>query len=304
MDPNDPLAPLTIVMKHYSMSPNIQSINGMHTLASTNKDLWNVWKESLPIMTDKLPKRGHSAMFSINAMFNKVNIDFIEADLIMNIGSGMTNRIMLDSWGEKAISFLQYTKLTEEEKRAIGKKMRVDRYKRTIERMLERIQIGDMCYIGSYDICYALVDKPSSKEECVVRVPSILVNMSMSEDLHVFVYLLPVECTNYMLKHDIIPITSDKPLVVPVIKEAPIEIPGMPELSIVEHKELPFYKYCAEAIKEPMLRIEHTVYSDTFQIIMYQHPDNESLFFDTCERLFHVQAPIKFTEVLPNQIKE
>ena len=301
MDPCDPLAPLTIVMKHYSMSPNIQSINGMHTLASTNKDLWNVWKESLPIMTDKLPKRGHSAMFSINAMFNKVNIDFIEADLIMNIGSGMTNRIMLDSWGEKAISFLQYAKLTEEEKRAIGKKMRIDRYKRTIERMLERIQIGDMCNIGSYDICYALVDKPSSKEECVIRVPSISVNMS--EDLQVFVYLLPIECTNYMLKHGIIPITSDKPLVVPVIKEAPIEIPGMPELTKAEHEDLHFYKYCVEATKQLALRIEQTG-DDTFQIIMYQHPDNESLFFDTFERLFHVQAPLKFTEVLPNQIKE
>ena len=260
-----------------------------------------MWKESLPIMTDKLPKRGHSAMFSINAMFNKVNIDFIEADLIMNIGSGMTNRIMLDSWGEKAISFLQYAKLTEEEKRAIRKKMRIDRYKRTIERMLERIQIGDMCNIGSYDICYALVDKPSSKEECVVRVPSISVNMS--EDLQVFVYLLPVECTNYMLKHDIIPITSDKPLVVPVIKEAPIEIPGMPELTKAEHEDLHFYKYCVEATKQLALRIEQTG-DDTFQIIMYQHPDNESLFFDTFERLFHVQAPLKFTEVLPNQIKE
>lgn len=317
-DPRE--TPMSILMKHYTANPEFNSQAHMQTLASSNKELWKLWKDSVPSMREKLPKRGAAAMFTVLASPTQdaqyqgppiaaANVCVYSNSLLRSlISESMTKETCLDIWGQEVLSVKHFSKLNQPEQIAYKLKSNQDRYARAVQRMVEQIQIGDVFKTSQIDECYAIVDEPSKNKDCVVRVPYITVGLPRSKFTRV--YFLPVECTNYMISKKILPLSATAALSLPdITSENAKDLLVVPSVQYIEHRvhnptpDTPFRKYCRDvyAIQDPDLKY---MAGDVATLFAYQHPENPAVFFDIFGTTFYLNKPSKYKRGHVSQIRE
>ena len=297
---------LSVVMRRFTINPQFKSIHSMRTLATTDKELWRIWKDAIPHMKMKLPQHTHSYLI---CMFeNNVEPDnFIRTEMSIY---GNPTPIYTDSWGQPSMFWSDYNNLTQTQQNELKAKIKKDKYERIIMRILDRAQIGDMFYMYNDDENrYVIVDEPSKETSCVIKAPCFKVDMMYDDsDATTYVYLLPAECTNFLIKHGIVPLASKTPLVVPPIRGQIIDIPSQNVLDDYDDlQNLPIYKYCKRVGKNKLLQMPDYNNRENLtmsQLILYQHPENLAMYFDSFGTIFSIARPRQFQRARPSKIAE
>lgn len=310
---------LDVLVKNFTINPEFRNANSVERLASSNKELWKVWKKSLPQLKNTLPKRRHASLYYINThSLSTADRLFYETDLC--IYEGTKAPVQTDAWGNPSMFYIDYIQLDEEERSQVCRQYDLDRLDKTMFRIMERIQIGDMFCFGYMGDTYAVVSHPSKNTECVILVPRMYVEKT--NDVYAFAFFIPAECTAYMALHSIIPHGDNKPLKIPKIDNTePIEIPQ--EVStITTHDDAlrttPFFTYFlsisnSQKLKAPNTAIHENVLINAEQAlnqespeyirwILYQHPDNHDYYFDIFGKLFRHSKRRGFRKARPSQL--
>jgi len=221
---------------------------------------------------------------------------------------GGTKPTFLDSNGNGALTQKQYKSLTPEQKNDLSKKVKGEKLKRIMQIILKRGQIGDMFYKETYTNQYVIVGEPSQHTECVIAAPCITIELPNEVDA--YVYLIPNVCTNYLIKHNIVPLASKTPLNIPIVDKfaSTIEITNIKKLSheYDDHVAHPLYKYieymCAHN-KNTMFPSEIVEDNRAYYLNLYQHPTDQNTFFDIFGTVFKVTPISSFKKALPSKIE-
>ena len=115
---------LSVVMRRFTINPQFKSIHSMRTLATTDKELWRIWKDAIPHMKMKLPQHTHSYLI---CMFeNNVEPDnFIRTEMSIY---GNPTPIYTDSWGQPSMFWSDYNNLTQTQQNELKAKIKKDKY--------------------------------------------------------------------------------------------------------------------------------------------------------------------------------
>lgn len=314
---------LGAVMTHFTETPNVQQAAAMETLASTNKELWDIWKAALPQVSAKIPRRGYVSAF--NVLFRVApepaeqgvvdinpgtfhRLQFNEAEIAVY---GRSRLELLDAFGDPAMAYKDYAALGAAEQRAARNELYRKKHERAMRLVLQKVQVGDMLGFKEYTR-YIIADKPSEKPECVVLLPSMYLFFRRYETMHP--YFVPARCTAYLAKHRLVPLTADAPLQIPDLRgKKPEDFIAIPDLERMQatnqaHAGTRFFQYCAAVYADARMQLPRTYVPRhdvrAASLMLYEHPADPRCFFDAAGTLFYAERPKTFKAAAPSRLRE
>jgi hypothetical protein len=283
---------LKTLVQHYTANPDFKDVLPMQTLASTNKEYSKIWKDMLPSMKTRFPTRVYSQLFVVPSDYTGLATELFTMDICV---LGRSKPMCVDSCGETVFTLTEYQRLRgdPDARTRLNWKFAENKRKNVIGYILRNAQFGDMYQFKG--IRYVVVDEPALNKACVAPVPQMNVEMDAST---LCVFLLPVACTQYMVKYGIAPLASKKQLALAPIAGAGVNEPIA--LSATNSLLAEYGKAECKNQRSMILNPRQTtngavVSADTkYQLILFQHPSDPSIFFDVSGTLFKAESPHRF----------
>jgi hypothetical protein len=282
---------LKTLVQHYTTNPDFKDVLSMQGLASTNKELSKIWKDILPKMKAQFPSRVYSQLFVVPSDYMRIATKNFDMDICV---FGRSKPLCVDSCGETVCTFTDYKNIRfdVEARSRLDWKFAENKRKHVLGYIMRNVQFGDMYQFKGTR--YVVVDEPAMNKACVASVPQINVEMDGST---LCVFLLPLICTQYMVKYGIAPLASKKQLVLARIAgskvNAPIALSATNTL-LAEYGKTECKNQQSMIMKPRQTDHGAIISADTmYQLILFQHPSDPSIFFDVSGALFKTESPYR-----------